>query len=171
MNKDKHLQTINEFAAHYRYDSRFMRELLSSSEQGYQHFADFLPLAHFRELLTLEDYWLVKIAVMQIADCGACLQLNIRMAQEQGIAADLITKLLKASDTLTFAQQQLRHYARQLTMPAGVEPTLMQAMQARYSRGQLLEFGLCVASAMVFPTIKRSIAVQQSCVIPEIEVA
>ncbi|WDE07197.1 hypothetical protein SG34_010040 [Thalassomonas viridans] len=171
MTHSEHLQNINEFESHYQYDSGYMRELLASSPQAYQHFADFLPMAHFRELLTPEDYWIAKIAVMQVADCGACLQLNIRMAQEQGVAGDLILALLNAGDSLTPGQRELRDYARQLVMPAGVEPALMQTMQARYSRGQLLEFGLCAASAMVFPTIKRAIAEIQSCVIPEIEVA
>jgi len=169
--KIEHQQTIDQFESHYQYDSTYMREILASSLEGYQRFADFLPLAQYREHLPVEDFWVAKIAVMQVADCGACLQLIVKMAQEQGGSASVISSVLKNTGALPENLKMVVAYAQQLAFPAGVGNSLMEQMQSRYSHGQLLEFGLCAASAMVFPTIKRSIGTIQSCAIVNVEVA
>ena len=44
-----------------------------------------------------------------------------------------------------------------------VEPELMEAMQQAYSKGQLLELGVAIASAKVYPTIKRALGLTQAC--------
>ncbi|WP_096086294.1 carboxymuconolactone decarboxylase family protein [Agaribacterium haliotis] len=167
----KHQQAIDAFESHYQYDGSYMRELLASSPTAYQLFSDFLPLAHYREQLTLEDYWLAKIAALQTADCGACLQLNIKMAREQGLPNALIRMVIKSDAALPEDLKQVASYARQLVGPEGVDKELMQHMRKRYSQGQLLEFGLCVASATVFPMIKRAIGATQSCSVIDTELA
>ena len=168
---EQHQQIIEEFESHYQYDSTYMKDLLKSSPAAYQLFADFLPLAHHREHLSVEDYWLVRISAMQVADCGACLQLNIKMAQEQGLSSTLILSVLNDDELLSPQLKQLRSYAQQLVLPAGVDDALMKTMRSRYNYGQLLEFGICVATTVVFPTIKRAIGATQSCVITDIAVA
>lgn len=168
---ENHQQAIDAFESHYQYDCTYMRQLLASSPEAYQLFADFLPMAQFRQRLPLNEYWVAKLAVMQQADCGACLQLQVKMAIEQGVSTTLIQSTLNNHKPLPETLQQVKDYAQQLTLPAGVDSELMQTMRERYDQGQLLEFGLCAASATVFPTIKRAIAEIQSCAVIDIEVA
>lgn len=51
-----------------------------------------------------------------------------------------------------------------------IEAELMDRMVARYDKGALLEFGLGIATAKVFPTIKRAVGNAKSCSLVDIEV-
>ena len=82
MNMTEYRRMIDDFENHYNYDSTYMRELLESSQEGFARFNNFLPLSSHREKLNTEDYWVAKLAAMQVEDCGDCLQLNVRMALE-----------------------------------------------------------------------------------------
>lgn len=164
------LQFIEDFEAHYQYDAGFMKEMVQHAPNAYDHFQQFLPMARHREQLPLEVYWIAKLAAMMVEDCGACLQLNVRMAREQEVGVDLIQSTLAGGKQLPEHLQAVFHYAQQVAGQGNVDADLMQQIQNRYSRGQLLEMGLCIASAKVFPTIKRAINEKPSCALIKVEV-
>jgi len=170
MNTTEYRQMIDDFENHYNYDSTYMRELLESSSEGFAKFANFLPLSSHREKLTAEDYWIVKLAAMQIEDCGDCLQLNVRMALESGVAKPLIEAAIKGGSTLPDALKDVYDYARHVASNDIIDLELVDRIATRYDKGALLEFGLCIATAKVFPTIKRTLGYTRSCSMVEIEV-
>ena len=170
MNKAESLQQINDFEAHYRYDSNYMRELLESSPAGFEKFNNFLPMARHREQLANVDYWVARLAAMQAQDCGECLQLTVRMALEAGMDKPLIELILSGGDELPEELKDIYQYAVQVTVNGTPNEQLLDRIQRRYSRGELLEFGLCIASAAVFPMIKRAIGNAKSCRLMEIEI-
>jgi alkylhydroperoxidase/carboxymuconolactone decarboxylase family protein YurZ len=170
MNTAEAWKQIDEFAAHYKYDGTYMRELLESSPAGFMKFNNFLPLSSHKEKLSTEDYWVAKLAAMQAEDCGECLQLNVRMALEAGLSKDLIKAVLSGGKALPENLRDVYRYARGVARHAPVEDDLMARMEARYDKGALLEFGLCIASAKVFPTIKRAVGYAKSCMLIAIEV-
>lgn len=170
MNTAEALKQINEFEAHYKYDSTYMRDLLESSPAGFIKFNNFLPLSSHKEKLSSEDYWVAKLAAMQVEDCGECLQLNVRMALEAGVSKDWIKAAIKGGNALPENLRDVYHYAKSVAKHEGGENDLMDRIAARYEKGSLLEFGLCIASAKVFPTIKRAVGYTKSCSLIEIEV-
>lgn len=169
MNQTQHAQMIDQFEAHYKYDSTYMREMLTHSPTAFDKFNQALPLARHRELLDVQDYWIAKLSAMQVEDCGECLQLNVRMALEAGLDKATIQGVLFDDSTLSPALQDIKHYAAQVTSQGQVAAELMQRMQQRYATGELLEFGLCIASAKLFPTIKRALGNIHSCQLVQIE--
>jgi alkylhydroperoxidase/carboxymuconolactone decarboxylase family protein YurZ len=170
MNTAEALKQIREFEAHYKYDGTFMRELLEHSPVGLAKFNSFLPLSAHREKLSPEYYWVAKLATMQVEDCGECLQLNVRMALEAGVSKGLVRAAIQGGNELPENLKDVYLYAKSVANHELVENELMGRIEARYDKGSLLEFGLCIASAKVFPTIKRALGYTKACSLIEIEV-
>lgn len=95
MNTSAQTQLIKDFEQHYQYDATYLHELLQHSPAGYEKFVAFRPLSQHREQLSPETYWVAKIAAMQVADCGNCLQLIVRMALEAGVAREWVLATLQ----------------------------------------------------------------------------
>lgn len=170
MSNAEALKQIQEFEAHYQYDGTYMRELLEHSAQGYAKFNNFLPLASHREILSPEEHWVARLATMKGADCGECLQLNVRMALEAGISRELVRAALTGGNALAENLKDVYHYARSVAGQELVASDLVERIAARYEKGWLLELGLCIATGMVFPTIKRAVGYAKACSLIEIEV-
>jgi len=170
MNMTNYRQMIDDFESHYHYDSTYMRELLESSLEGFARFNDFLPLARHQEKLGAEDYWVAKLAAMQVEDCGECLQLTVRMALEGGVSKAIVEAVLNGGGALSADLKDIYDYARCVASNDTIEAELMDRMTARFDKGALLEFGLGIATAKVFPTIKRAVGYTKSCSLMDIEV-
>jgi len=165
-----HRQEIDQFEEQYRYDTTFMRELLETSPEGFAKFHAFLPLASHREKLSRESLWVAKLAAMKTEDCGHCLQLNVRLALEDEMPKPLIEAVLQGGEGLPDDLRDLYEYAVGVTANGPIPPALEERMHARFDKGQLLEIGLSIASAQVFPTIKRAVGYTKSCSLIAIEV-
>jgi len=170
MNKAETIRQIDDFESHYKYDSTYMRELLEYSPGGFSKFSNFMPLSSHREKLCPEDYWVAKLAAMQVEDCGDCLQLNVRMALEGGVSKSLIEAVIKGGEALPVNLKDVYDFATSVSAHAQIDNDLMERIEARYDKGTLLEFGLNIATAKVFPTIKRALGYTRSCNVVEIEV-
>ncbi|TQV88324.1 hypothetical protein [Aliikangiella coralliicola] len=170
MTQTEHLQLINEFETHYGYDSQYMRDLLKTSPSGYQKFSDMLPLARHNELLDAESYWVSKFAAMKVQDCGECLQLNVKMALESDIDTEIVVAAVKDPDSLSNDLRDLYDYSTSIAKNEASDNALTDRMKARFSKGQLLEIGLSVSTAALFPTIKRALGITKSCSIIDISI-
>jgi hypothetical protein len=170
MNSTDYRNEIDNFEAHYKYDSTYMRELLDHSLEGFAKFNSFLPLSSHMEKLKPEEYWVAKLAAMQVEDCGECLQLNVRMALEAGIARALLHAAIQGGQELPEQLRDVFNYARSVANHEMVDNDLMNRIETRFDKGAMLEFGLCIATAKVFPTIKRAVGYTRTCSLVEIEI-
>ncbi len=159
---DQHNQ-IDQFGDHYSYDTTYMHELLEHSPKGYQAFQDFMPMGQVRESLPIDAYWVAKLVSMQTEDCGACLQLNVTMALEAGVERDVVAATIAGGNDLEPRLQQVCTFASQITPDGMIDADLRSAMDLEYSKEELLEFGLAIASTKVYPAIKRALGYAKSC--------
>lgn len=164
------LKQIHDFETHYKYDGTYMRDLLEYLPNGFAKFNNFLPLSSHMEKLRPDDYWVAKLATMQVEDCGECLQLNVRMALEAGVSKDMVRAAINGGNELPEYLRDVYLYAKSVAKHELVDNELMDRIEARYEKGALLEFGICIASGKVFPTIKRAVGYAKSCNLIEIEV-
>jgi alkylhydroperoxidase family enzyme len=169
MNTRDFRKEIDEFEARYRYDSTYLRELLEHSPEGYAKFDNFMPLAGHREKLDPTAYWVAKLAAMQVEDCGDCLQLNVRMALENKVSKQVIESVLKGGKGLPEDLHDLYQFAVNVAAHNSTEIGLAERIETRFDKGALLELALCIATAKVFPTIKRTLGYTRSCSLVEIE--
>lgn len=171
MTREEHLQEMETFSRRYRYDMSYLEEFLQGSREGYEKFANFRPLSYHREFLPLEIYWVSKLAAMQVADCGACLQLNVRQALEAGIEKPLVQACLQGGSRLPENLKDVFDFATAVASYRNIDPQLEERIDAQLDKSQRIELGVCVATASVYPTIKRAMGYTQSCSLVEIEFA
>jgi len=171
MTREEYLQEMESFSRHYRYDMDYLKEFLQASPEGFEKFANFRPLSYHREFLPLQTYWVSKLAAMQVADCGACLQLTVRMALEAGIDKPLVQACLQGGSRLPEKLKDIFDFATAVASYRNIDPLLEERIDAQLDKRQRIELGVCVATASVYPTIKRAMGYTQSCSLVEIEFA
>ncbi|MFC6633907.1 hypothetical protein [Microbulbifer taiwanensis] len=171
MTKEQHLQELDTFSRRYRYDMDYLKEFLLSSPEGFEKFANFRPLSYHREFLPLDIYWVSKLAAMQVADCGECLQLNVRMALEADIDKSVVQACLQGGSRLPENLKDIFDFATAVACYRNVDPLLEERIDAQLNKRQRIELGVCVATASVYPTIKRAMGFTQRCSLVEIEFA
>ncbi|WP_193163464.1 carboxymuconolactone decarboxylase family protein [Microbulbifer hainanensis] len=171
MDIEEHRQGLQDLAERYRYDVSYLLEFLEGSPSGFAKFADFRPLSYHREFLSLESYWVSKLAAMQVADCGACLQLSVRMALEAGVDRALVEACIQGGSRLPEDLKDIFDFATAVSGYRNLDPQLEARIAAQLDKRQRIELGVCVATASVYPTIKRSLGHTQTCSLVEIEFA
>lgn len=162
-------EEIQEFGNHYGYNTHYMKELLNTSPDGFSKFYDFLPLSKHNELLSKDEYWVAKIATLLVEDCGECLQLNVKMAREANVDKNIILAAARGGLKLPERLKELHIYVTCLASYKEVSPEILTRIEERYDEGKRIELGICIATAKVFPTIKRTIGLTQQCSLKDIE--
>ena len=170
MNVEDLLQQIDNFESHYQYDSTYMREMLETSPAGYNKFNNAMSLVGHRELLDKDTYWVAKLAAMRSEDCGECLQLNVRMAKESDVDTEVIRGAISQGQGLADALKDVHDYAVGVSLNSLTDSALVARVESRLNKGQLLELGVCVSTAKLFPVIKRAVGYTKSCSLIEISV-
>lgn len=166
----QHQTMIDQFGAHYAYDTQYMRNMLEHHPQAFAAFAAFLPMANFRQDLPRDVYFVAKLAAMQVADCSACLQLTVKMALEADVAADLVQAVLKEGD-LPNHLAAVNRFARTVAHHHLVADEDLETMRSTYGETGLIELALAIASTGVFPLIKRSFGMLQSCQVADVSMS
>lgn len=163
MDNQDYIKQINEFEARYDYDCDYMREMLQLVPAAYMKFNNFMALVDHRTHLDKESYWLGKVVTMCAEDCGDCLQLNVRMAIEDGVSPQLVLAASRDEDKLPKEWRDLYRFIKQIADNELQQEGLIQNMNQRYTRQALIELGLCMATATVFPRLKRAMGYGQTC--------
>jgi len=92
------------------------------------------------------------------------------MAVEDGVSRQVVEATIKGGSALPENLKDIYNYATSVAAHAQIDTASMDRIEARYDKGTLLEFGLCIATAKVFPTVKRALGYTKSCSLVEIEV-
>ena len=163
MNTQDKTQYLDNFASHYKYDVKYLRILLETSEAGFDKFNALGPLSDHREHLSEEAFWVAKLAAMMVEDCGQCLQLNIRMALEAGVKKALLQAIVNQEGSLPKPLQGVFEFASSIATRSPLTDKCQQELDAQLSVAEKAEIGLCVASARAYPTLKRALGLTESC--------
>jgi len=170
MNKEEALKGIDAFEKRYNYNSDFIRDMLHHSDGGFAVYSGFHPMAVYRDAMPVEEYYVAKIATMQTEDCGECLQLNVDFARESGVSPELIRSALAGGSGLPSDLKAVYDYAVSVAAHSEIPEESVKELEHRYGMTFMVELALCIASAKVFPTIKRTLGYAKSCRLVTVEV-
>ncbi|MFA0813924.1 hypothetical protein [Microbulbifer epialgicus] len=170
MSNDIQLQHIREFSERYQYDNSYVEQMLIASPTCYEKFNAFVPLSHHREQLSVEAFWVAKLAAMQVADCGHCVQLNVRMALESGVDRAIIQSSLRGGSGLPAQLLDVFTFATCVASSQSIDFDLEQRVKQQLNPTQQVELSVCIATAAMYPTIKRALGYGKSCRLVEIDV-
>ncbi len=152
-----------QFGDHYDYDVSYLQEMLEASPEAFARFQAVAAMASYREVLPPDAAFVAKIAAFSVVDCGPCQELTIKMGREAGVADAILRGARRDGEGLSPELREVHAYAAQIA--AGATPDLerVERMRARYTSAGLVEMSLGIASALLFPAVKRTLGHAQSC--------
>lgn len=149
----------------------YVRHILRTSLTAFFKFALFTPLAQHRQKLPPTPYRIARLVAVQDEDCGTCVQIEVNLARQDGIPADVIRAVLaNRPEALPPELADVLRFAKAVVEASGGEEELRQRLRERYGEEGLVEMALGIAAARVFPVTKRALGYAKSCALVEVKV-
>lgn len=149
----------------------YARDILRTSLPAFLKFAMFMPLSRHREALPRAAYHVARIVATRDEDCGTCVQIEVNLARADGLPVDVIEAVLNENvDALPDDLADVYRFARRVVEASGEDDALRERMRYRYGDDGLVDLALGMASARVFPIVKRTLGHARSCALVKIEV-
>ena len=141
----------------------YLREIAGESETAFLKFGLFAPLAGHRKHSPKDAWHLARLAATLAEDCGSSVQIVASQAKADGIPSALIKTALAGSlDELPMDLALVVRFA-DILAKGGENAYLRNRLIRIYGRPAVNELALAVATARVFPTLKRGMGRAQSC--------
>lgn len=149
----------------------YVRDMLHTSLGAFFKFAMFLPLSRHRKALPRTAYHVARIVATRDADCGTCVQIEVNLARSDDVPSDMIRSVLDEDvEALPDDLADVYRFAVAVVTAGGDEGALRERLRYRYGDDGLVELALAMASARVFPIVKRTLGYAKSCAAVQVEV-
>lgn len=167
--KPEELQHIEAFENAYGYDCEYMKHMFAHAPEALQIFNSFIPMARHRVHAPLDVYYTAKLTAYRYCDCGPCLQLAVRLAQEEGVPNSLIETLVFDKGGLSETLKRTQDFTRACLSNDPRYEDLRTELAAELGNASMVEIGLTISAAQVFPVIKRATGYYKSCSLVTVE--
>lgn len=155
---------VARFERSFGYDGGYLHEMVDASARSAFKFMLFQPLANHRENVPREAWFAAKLAGAMSEDCGPCSQLVVDMALEAGVSAATLIALARDQMTQAGADAALGfRYGRAVAVNQADAASLAREVRERFGDRGLVSLAFAVASARVFPTLKRGMGHGAAC--------
>lgn len=142
-------------------NSPYLADLLAAPGLAAEKFQHFMPITVHRHAAPADAYHAARIGATLAADCGPCALIAAEDAIGDGVARDLVNRLLAndppcaLGDAFAFGAAVARHDAAADDHGIRVE--------ARYGRSVRFEMALTAATVTAYPALKRGLGFSTSC--------
>ena len=148
----------------------YLRHMAKVALPAFLKFTKFMPISAYRKKLPAEAFYLAQLVAVQQEDCGACVQIVVNLARQDGVPAELLrTTLAGTIESLPGALPQVCQFALAVVQQRDAEE-LRQSMREQYGEEGLVELSMAIASSRVYPTLKRGLGFAKSCSVVKVVV-
>jgi len=154
---------LQAFGESYDYDTSYLQDLAQASPGAFEVFSAAQALSHFREHLPLDAHFVARVVTMQNEDCGACAQLNLRMAIEAGVERSLLRTLIDAPEELPETLRELRSHVQAVVNGTPGDADQAKRLRAHYGSAAFAELAVVIAGSRIYPSLKRALGQIQVC--------
>lgn len=143
----------------------YLRFIARTSFAAFVKFLGFMPLSSHRQSLPRPLWHAARIAATLEEDCGTCVQITVNQALQDGVPAAWVQAVVKQDlNALPADVTEIIRYTQAVTrrddvLIAEMCPKLM----ATYGEAALTDLALGIATARVYPSVKRAIGMAVSC--------
>ena len=169
LDKTAQLDQLRSFSRHYDYDAGYLEALLEAAPEAFEVFLGSQPMSQHRRALTIDAHHVARITAMLGEDCGACAQLNVRMALEAGVDRELLRTLLENPEGLPDDLRDVHQHVRSVTGLEEVDEARAARIRKRHGEAGFAELAVVIAGCRIYPTIKRSMLMDGSCAIVTVD--
>ena len=148
----------------------YMRDIASASPAAFYKFALFLVFARHRKAAPLEAYYLASIGALQDEDCGPCLQIAVNQALAEGVSPSVISSAMAGGASLDANSKLFLDFGRAVSANVPEAEELRLKLAEKLSPAAMVDLAIAIATARVFPALKRGLGHAKSCALVEIKV-
>lgn len=142
----------------------YLRHLVRVSLPAFLKFSLFLPIARHRQALPPAPYHVARIIAAQAADCGTCVQAEVNLARQAGVAPVILAAVIhQRTEDLPPDLADVYRFTQAVLDASGEEETLRPRLLAYYGETGVAELALGIATAQVYPVTKRALGYATSC--------
>lgn len=163
-------RTITRQERGFGQSMNYLRDVAGSSIGAFFKYAMFIPMSRHRKAATPETSAVAWVAAMQQEDCGPCLQIAVDLALAAKVDRAVIRAALAGGEALPEPLGEVYRYARAVASGSAEANALSDALREKLGRDVLVDLALGIASARVFPTLKRALGHARSCSLVRVEV-
>ncbi len=156
---------LDKFERRWGYDTSYVREIVDEAGVGAVMPLQALAKAgSFRRNVPLEAHYGAKITAAKVSDCGPCLQLVVSMAEDEGLAPDVIRAILQrefgklSNDALLGVDLALATIARE-----GGGDDARDEILRRWGYAGLVSLAYAIVTAQAYPTFKYALGHGRAC--------
>jgi len=148
----------------FRYDATYVHEMLDASTPAFVKFGLFQKMGAHRDGVPREAWFAAKLAAVMSEDCGPCAQLMVDMALQAGVDPKVISGLVRGDLDRAGADAALGYrYGLAVATNAPETVAISTQAEAKYGKRGLVSLALAVASARVYPALKRGMGHGAAC--------
>lgn len=148
----------------FGYDASYVHEMLDASPTAFLKFAMFQGMGAHRQGVAREAWFAAKLAAAMSEDCGPCAQLMVDMALKAGVDPKIIASLVRGDLERAGADAALGYrYGLSVAANAPEALALARDAEAKYGKRGLVSLAMGVASARVYPALKRGLGHGAAC--------
>lgn len=155
---------LDEFSKRYGYDVSYMRHMLDVSPAAFNKFAKLTDLSQHNESVPKEALYAAKIVGAVSEDCGPCVQLNVDMAREAGVAADQIEAILKRAPSAMSEDAALGFcFAEAMVHKLPSADEARESVRAQWGDAGVIDLTLAAQISRLFPMVKTALGFGKTC--------
>lgn len=149
----------------------YLRQILRVSLRSFFTFAKIMPISDHRKVLPVEPYYVARMVATRDEDCGTCLQIEVNLAAQDGVAGEILRAVLDRSpERLPAELADVYRFTEGVVGASGEEDGLRPRIVERWEERGLVELGMAIAAARFFPITKRALGYAKSCRLVEVSI-
>ena len=156
---------IADFEALSGQSADYLRDIYEASDEAYLNYTKFQTgIGQHNETAPKDAMAVASIAAMRQQDCGPCMQITVRFAEMNGVDRDIIEAAVRGeSDRLPGLLQNVFLFADAVARRDASSTDYDDVLRAAYGDSGMVDLAFAIASAGVYPTLKRALGHGLAC--------
>jgi len=157
-------KAIDKFERNWKYDGRYMRDIIDASPRAAWQFSRAAALGHFRRDVPIEPWYTASITAVRHEDCGPCTQLGVTMAERAGVSPAVLRAVLADNpDAMPPDVALVWKFTRATLAHDAAADAYREAIVKRWGQLALVSVAFAIAAARIYPTVKYALGHGKAC--------
>ncbi len=116
-----------------------------------------------RKFTPADVYHAAGMAAAMVEDCGACVQIHVNLALQDGVSADVLRALVAKRLDQAPATAALGFRYGEAIATGATADDLREEIRAKWGEHGLIELAFTIATARFYPAVKRGMGYAHTC--------
>jgi hypothetical protein len=160
---------LRDFGTKYSYDVGYMEQLLAASPAAFATFEAAMGMAGHRVHLPVDAHYVACISALMADDCGACTQLDLRLAVEAGVDRAVLRQLLEDPRQLPPTLRLVHEHATQVVKGGNADAARVAELRRVLGDAAFGELAVNILGSRIYPGLRRTMGAEVACPQPTLD--